>query len=59
MHRVAWQAYRGEIPDGLEVDHLCRNTRCINPYHLEPVPRAENLRRRELTGDEHRNLMYA
>jgi hypothetical protein len=58
-HRVAWQAYRGEIPDGLEVDHLCRNTRCINPYHLEPVPRAENLRRRELTGDEHRKLMYA
>lgn len=58
-HRVAWEAYRGEIPDGLEVDHLCRNSRCINPYHLEPVTRDENLRRRALTPGEHLALIYA
>ncbi|MCC5574563.1 HNH endonuclease [Microtetraspora sp. AC03309] len=31
--------------DGLQVDHLCRNKTCVNPWHLEPVTQAENLRR--------------
>ena len=44
-HRVAFEMYVGPIPAGLEVDHLCRNTRCVNPAHLEPVTKAENVRR--------------
>lgn len=44
-HRVAWLLVRGAVPDGLELDHLCRNKRCCNPDHLEPVSHAENSRR--------------
>ena len=35
----------GPIPDGLVLDHLCRNPPCVNPGHMEPVPHAENIRR--------------
>jgi hypothetical protein len=45
-HRVAYELVVGPIPLGLELDHLCRNTLCTNPEHLEPVTRAENMRRR-------------
>lgn len=41
-HRVAWLMFRGPIPDGLALDHLCRNVSCVNPDHLEPVTTAEN-----------------
>lgn len=44
-HRFAYQQVRGPIPDGLELDHLCKNTLCCNPAHLEPVTGAENKRR--------------
>jgi hypothetical protein len=44
-HRFAWETLVGPIPDGLELDHLCRNTLCVNPDHLEPVTQAENNRR--------------
>lgn len=44
-HRVAYVALIGEIPDGLELDHLCRNPPCCNPAHLEPVTRSENILR--------------
>ena len=36
-HRFSFELLRGEIPAGLELDHLCRNRRCVNPDHLEPV----------------------
>lgn len=44
-HRVAYELYVGSIPDGLELDHVCRNCACCNPAHLEPVTHRENLLR--------------
>lgn len=41
-HRVAYALVNGEIPDSLQIDHLCRNTGCVNPAHLEPVTPREN-----------------
>jgi hypothetical protein len=46
IHRKHYEQFKGPIPDGLEIDHTCRNTRCVNPEHLEAVTHAENLRRR-------------
>jgi hypothetical protein len=44
-HRVVYEALVGPIPDGLVLDHLCLTPLCVNPAHLEPVTRAENVRR--------------
>lgn len=46
VHRWAYEATRGLILDGLEVDHLCNVRHCVNPAHLEAVSRRENLDRR-------------
>ena len=45
VHRYMYEYMYGPIPDGLEIDHLCRVRRCVNPKHLEPVTRRENLLR--------------
>lgn len=44
-HRWHWQNINGPVPDGLDLDHLCRNRACCNPAHLEPVTRRTNVRR--------------
>ena len=44
-HRLAFEVFRGEIPAGMDTDHLCRNRACCNPEHLEPVTRRENVMR--------------
>lgn len=44
-HRVGYEILVGPIPDGLELDHLCKTPLCVNPAHLEPVTRSENARR--------------
>ena len=44
-HRRSYEIFTGPIPEGLEIDHLCRNRRCVNPEHLEAVTHVENLRR--------------
>lgn len=44
-HRFSYQILVGEIPEGMTLDHLCRNRSCVNPDHLEPVPPDENKRR--------------
>lgn len=44
-HRWAYEFLVGPIPDGMFLDHLCRNTGCVNPDHLEPVTNAENVMR--------------
>ena len=36
-HRASYEYMRCEIPEGLTIDHLCRNRRCVNPDHLDPV----------------------
>lgn len=44
-HRVAYELAIGPIPEGLTIDHLCRNKLCLHPAHLEAVTGAENTRR--------------
>jgi HNH endonuclease len=44
-HRYAYQLLVGPIPEGLEIDHLCRVRNCVNPEHLEAVTHLENVRR--------------
>ena len=44
-HRYAYEALIGPIPDGLQLDHLCREPLCVNPAHLEPVTQKVNILR--------------
>ena len=47
-HRVAYELSVGRIPDGLVLDHLCKNRICVNPHHMEPVTPRENVMRGDL-----------
>ena len=44
-HRFSYELFVGPIPDGLSIDHLCRNHPCVNPGHLEPVTHRVNVLR--------------
>ncbi len=44
-HRWVYRQLVGPIPEGLQLDHLCRNPGCVNPMHLEPVTNRENVQR--------------
>jgi hypothetical protein len=44
-YKVGYEEYIGPVSDGLELDHKCRVRSCVNPWHLEPVTHAENIRR--------------
>lgn len=44
-HRFAYEQLRADIPVGLQIDHLCRNRACVNPWHMEPVTARVNVRR--------------
>lgn len=44
-HRVAYELFVGPIPDGMTLDHKCRERACVNPDHLEPVTNRENILR--------------
>lgn len=59
-HRIAWSIGNDGAPNpiGMEVDHLCRNTRCVNSEHLEVVTKAENVRRANVARMQAKNYVY-
>ena len=57
-HRTSYELFVGPIPEGLQIDHLCRVRCCVNPRHLEPVTRSENIRRGELVMRAKRRISF-
>lgn len=59
-HRISHEWFVGPIPNEYQVDHLCRNIKCVRPDHLEAVTQAENLRRQhEAAGNLNRGCLIS
>ena len=56
-HRLLYETEKGPIPEGLGLDHLCRNKWCVNPDHLEPVTQKENVRRGDAAAVQRRRRL--
>lgn len=57
-HRLMYELLRGPIGPWLTIDHLCRNTGCQNPWHMEQVTRAENTARSESASSRNRRKTH-
>ena len=53
-HRWAYEWFRDPIPEGLQIDHLCRTRECVNPWHMEPVTHMENHLRGNINQNKHK-----
>lgn len=49
VHKLYYEMVYGEVPEGFELDHTCKNRRCVNPEHMEVVTHTENIRRSSRT----------
>ena len=52
-YRFSYESAKGKIPEGLDIDHLCRNPACVNPDHLEAVTRKVNIQRGKTSALKH------
>lgn len=58
VHQVSYLLAGGVIPDGMEIDHVCRNRRCVRPAHLECVTHRENVLRSDGAAARHARTMF-
>lgn len=58
VHQVSYLLAGGTIPEGMEIDHVCRNRRCVRPSHLECVTHRENVLRSEGSAAQHARRQF-